>query len=128
MWWHALAGTISTNILRLARPDMMPAVTEGTLSVKSYFVNIFPIAGLQAAALALGNTAYLHISVAYIQMVKNTTSAFVFMFSIMLGLEKGTFSTTLAVIMVVAGLLLTTVGELEFSLIGFMLQMAGTLS
>lgn len=61
-------------------------------------------------------------------MVKNTTSAFVFMFSIMLGLEKGTFSTTLAVIMVVAGLLLTTVGEFDFSLLGFMFQMGGTLA
>lgn len=61
-------------------------------------------------------------------MVKNTTSAFVFMFSIMLGLEKGTFSNTFAVITVVVGLLLTTVGELDFSLLGFVFQMAGTLS
>merc|ERR1719238_2606501 len=61
-------------------------------------------------------------------MVKNTTSAFVFMFCIMLGLEKGTFSTTFAVIMVVVGLLLTTVGELDFSMLGFMFQMGGTIS
>jgi len=128
MWWHALAGTIATNILRIARPSMMPAVTEQSLSSKTYFINIFPIAFLQAAALAFGNTAYLHISVAYIQMVKNTTSAFVFMFSIMLGLEKGTMSNTFAVMTVVTGLLMTTVGELDFAWLGFMFQMAGTVS
>merc|ERR1719486_1630587 len=128
MWFHALFGTVATNVLRIARPSMMPAAVTGQLSAKSYFVNIFPIAGLQAAALALGNTAYLHISVAYIQMVKNTTSAFVFMFSILLGLEKGTFSTTFAVVMVSFGLLLTTAGEMDFSVLGFILQMAGTMS
>jgi hypothetical protein len=128
MWWHALAGTIATNMLRLWRPDIMPAVRDGTLGLRSYFVNIFPIAGLQAASLALGNTAYLHISVTYIQMVKNTTSAFVFIFSVVLGLEIGTFSSGFAVAMVVLGLLLTTAGEFDFSLIGFLLQMGGTLS
>lgn len=128
MWWHAVCGTISTHILRLARPDMLPAVREQKLDAKLYLVNIFPIAGLQAAALAFGNTAYLYISVAYIQMVKNTTSAFVFMFSILLGLEKGTFSTTFAVVMVSIGLLLTTAGEMDFSVLGFILQMAGTMS
>jgi hypothetical protein len=126
MWWHALAGTISTNILRFARPDMMPAASEHKLDVKSYLVNILPIALLQASALAFGNTAYLYISVAYIQMVKNTTSAFVFVFSIMFGLERGTFSNTFAVVMVCIGLLLTTAGEMDFSVIGFMFQIAGT--
>lgn len=128
IWWHALAGTVATNILRVARPDMMPAASASKLSLYAWFVNIFPIACLQAAALAFGNTAYLHISVAYIQMVKNTTSAFVFMFSIMFGLETCTRSNTFAVAAVVLGLLFTTVGELDFSLLGFMLQMAGTLS
>merc|ERR1719265_3117098 len=50
------------------------------------------------------------------------------MCSIMLGLEKGTFSSTFAVVMVCLGLLLTTVGEMDFSLIGFLFQMAGTMS
>lgn len=128
MWWHALAGTFSTNILRLARPDMMPAVSEGKLSISSYLINILPICLLQGSALAFGNTAYLYISVAYIQMIKNTTSAFVFFCCLTLGLEKGTFSNTLAVTMVVAGLLLTTVGEMDFSLLGFLFQIAGTMS
>lgn len=127
MWFHALFGTISMNVLRLARPSMMPAAVEWRLSAKNYCINIFPIAGLQAGALTMGNTAYLHISIAYIQMVKNTTSAFVFMFSVMLGMEKGNFSNTLAVVMVVAGLLLTTVGELDFSMIGFLFQMGSTI-
>jgi len=128
MWWHALAGTISMNILRLARPSLMPAVTEGSMNLRSYVINVFPIAFLQAAALAFGNTAYLHISVAYIQMVKNTTSAFVFIFSILLGLEICTPSNTFAVVMVVTGLLMTTVGELDFAFLGFMFQMAGTIA
>jgi hypothetical protein len=127
MWWHALVGTIVANLLFFARPSLMPTVAEGTLSWKSYGVNVFPIAFLQAAGLAFGNTAYLHISVAYIQMVKNTTSAFVFIFSIMLSLEKCTTWSSFAVAMVVTGLLMTTVGELDFAWLGFLFQMAGTL-
>merc|ERR1719491_2589817 len=98
------------------------------MNLRTYAINVFPIAFLQAAALACGNTAYLHISVAYIQMVKNTTSAFVFMFSILLGLEICTPSNSFAVAMVVTGLLMTTVGEMDFAFLGFMLQMAGTIS
>lgn len=127
MWWHALAGTISCNIIRFLKPQMIPAVAEQQLSWQTYFVNIFPVAGLQAAGLGLGNTAYLFISVAYIQMVKNTTSAFVYIFSIMLALEKGTNATTMAVLMVVLGLVLTSVGELNFTLIGFVIQISATL-
>jgi len=128
MWIQALMGTIATNILRFTRPRIMPAVTANQLNMKTYFVNVFPIACLQAAGLAFGNTAYLYISVAYIQMIKNTTSAFVFMFSILLGLERVNFSNTFAVGLVVTGLLLTTVGELNFALIGFLFQMGATLS
>lgn len=127
MWWHCLFGTISTNVLRFLKPHMIPAVTEHTLSLQTYFVNVFPVAGLQAASLGLGNTAYLFLSVAYIQMVKNTTSVFVYIFSIMLALERGTNPKALAVIMAVLGLVMTSIGELNFTLLGFALQMSGTL-
>jgi hypothetical protein len=128
MWCHSLAGTVFTNILRFARPALMPAVRDGNFTMATYFVNIFPIACLMALSLGLGNTAYLYISVSYIQMVKNTTAAFVFMFSIMLGLETGTYSTTLAVVIVVVGLLLTTAGELDFAWLGFIFQIGATVA
>jgi len=128
MWWQQLAGTIATIIIRFVRPALMPAATADTgLTWKSYCVNVLPIGAMQAASLTFSNTAYLHISVAYIQMVKNTTAAIVFMFSIMLGLEKGSISKTVAVVLVVVGLLMTTVGELEFAWLGFALQMSATL-
>jgi drug/metabolite transporter (DMT)-like permease len=126
MWLHALTGTIATNIVRVAQPSLMPAVADKSLTAKTYVINIFPVAILQAAALGLGNMAYLHISVAYIQMVKNTTSAFVFMFSIMLGLETATVPTTFAVLLVVSGLWMTSAGELDFAWFGFLLQISAT--
>merc|ERR1719345_299278 len=67
VWMHACTGTIFAIILRLARPDMMPFLSEGKLTFKIYCINVLPIAAMQAAALAVGNLAYLHISVAYIQ-------------------------------------------------------------
>mmetsp|Transcript_116895 Transcript_116895/g.202912 ORF Transcript_116895/g.202912 Transcript_116895/m.202912 type:complete len:418 (-) Transcript_116895:21-1274(-) len=127
MWWHALVGIIVTNIIRFLRPSMLPAVAEHRFSLESYFNNIFPVASLQGASLALGNSAYLYISLAYIQMVKSTTSVFVYMFSIMLALERGTYSATIAVVMVVAGLVMMSVGEMTFTLIGFVIQSSGTL-
>mmetsp|Transcript_151743 Transcript_151743/g.264413 ORF Transcript_151743/g.264413 Transcript_151743/m.264413 type:complete len:415 (+) Transcript_151743:99-1343(+) len=127
MWWHALVGTISTNVLRFLRPSLIPAVANQTLSCEAYFVNVLPIAAFQAAALALGNTSYLYLSVAYIQMISNTSTAFIYTNSILLSLEKASFSTTFAVLLVVLGLITTTAGEFSFSLIGFVCQMASTL-
>jgi hypothetical protein len=128
MWCHSLVGTVISNILLFVRPGLMPAVRDGNFTMKTYFVNICPIACLLALSLGLGNTAYLYISVSYIQMVKNTTAAFVFIFSIMLGLEIGTKSNATAVAMVVIGLLLTTAGELDFAWLGFIFQIGATVA
>lgn len=127
MWWHAFVGIIVTNIIRLVKPSLLIAVAEHRFSMGLYFNNIFPVASLQGASLALGNSAYLYISLAYIQMVKSTTSVFVYIFSIVLALERGTYSATIAVVMVVAGLLMMSVGEMTFTLIGFAIQTSGTL-
>lgn len=127
MWFHAAVGTVAMGIVRSVRPDLMPVVTEGRLEASKYLRNVLPVAFLQAMSLSLGNTAYFHLSVAFIQMVKNTTSAFVFIFSLSLGLESATLGSTFAVALVVVGLFLTSVGEMELSPVGLALQMGATI-
>jgi hypothetical protein len=125
-WFHMLATAIFTNVVRIVRPDAMPGMSS--LTVQAYCYYVAPVACLQMIALAVGNMAYLYIAVSYIQMVKNTTSAFVFIFSAFMGFEVLSGPRAVAVMLVITGMLLTTGGNHNFNLIGFALQMSATIS
>lgn len=125
-WLHMFCTAAFTHLIRIIRPDAMPTITS--LNARTYFYTVVPIASLQMVSLCLGNIAYLYISVSYIQMVKNTTSAFVFLFSISMGFEELTFSKAIAVTLVISGMMLTTGGDQYFNLLGFVLQMSSTIA
>lgn len=125
-WFHMFCTAAFTHAIRTVRPDAMPGLSS--LNVRTYFCNVVPIAGVQMVALALGNFAYLYISVSYIQMVKNTTSAFVFIFSSMMGFEQPTSARIFAVALVLCGMMLTTSGDQYFNMLGFMMQISSTIA
>jgi len=125
-WFHMFCTAAFTHAIRTVRPDAMPGLSS--LNAHTYFCNVVPIAGVQMVALALGNFAYLYISVSYIQMVKNTTSAFVFMFSSMMGFEQPTGARIFAVALVLCGMMLTTSGDQYFNMLGFLLQISSTIA
>lgn len=128
MWFQNLIIAVLTNIVRVVRPEVMPSLASKEMGARAYFLAFLPIASLQALGLVLGNLAYLHVSVSQIQMIKNTTSAFVYIFCCCLRLEQMTTSSSLAVSLVMLGLMISTAGDLDFSMFGFILQMGGTLS
>lgn len=125
-WFHMFSTAAFTHLVRFIRPDAMPAITS--LSATTCFCNVVPIASLQTISLCLGNMAYLYISVSYIQMVKNTTSAFVFLCSISMGLEEKSFCKAIGVTIVISGMMLTSTGDQYFNLLGFALQLSGTVA
>jgi len=101
-WMHMLTAAVMTQFLRVARPDLMPAASKKAVGTRQIVQQLIPISCLQALVLFLGNTAYLYLSVSYIQMIKATMPAMVFVLSVLVGLEK--FSAKESVILVILGI------------------------
>ena len=119
--WHMLFATILTQVLARTT-NLLPGVEQNKVSPKIYYQKIIPIAMFFAASLSAGNKAYIFLSVSYIQMLKAFTPVCVLTFSFFAGLEKPSLLQILIVLFISTGVTLTSVGELKFNLIGFILQ------
>merc|ERR1719478_1687121 len=80
--------TVVTQVLRVLRPGLFPAVTEAKVGWAQIGRVVLPIGVLQTTVLVLGNTAYLYLSVSYIQMIKAGMPAMVFILSVLVGMER----------------------------------------
>lgn len=85
-------------------------------------MKILPMSIFFASGLVLGNMAYRYISLAYIQMVKAFTPVPLLLLSFMLGREKASFVQLGIVLTVSAGVTISSVGELHFSYVGFIVM------
>jgi EamA domain-containing membrane protein RarD len=116
-----LLATILTQILSRTT-DLLPGVREDKISLRNYMAKIVPISLTGALSLVLGNTAYQFISLSYIQMLKAFTPVPVLFLSFLTGKEEYSVSKVWLVLMVCFGVFLSSIGELRFNLIGFLLQ------
>lgn len=68
-----------------------------------------------AGTLWLGNTAYLYLSVSFIQMLKALMPASVYLHGLVYGVETGFAPRKFGAILVICGgVLLASLGEIEF--------------
>merc|ERR1719265_3000092 len=72
--------------------------------------------------LALGNSAYIYLSVSFVQMLKSAGPFAVFGISVACGMEKITTAAMVSLAVVVLGVCSASVGEIAFSWFGFGLQ------
>ena len=84
--------------------------------------SILPIGLLFSASLILSNTAYLYLSVAYIQMLKAFTPVAILLISWTFRIQEPSKKLALIVLMISSGVALASKGELRFNLIGFITQ------
>jgi drug/metabolite transporter (DMT)-like permease len=103
-------------------------VEKGTVTWKDFFYRMVPMSVFFAMGLVLGNMAYRYISLAYIQMVKAFTPVPLLLLNFAVGKEHPSLLQLCIVLVVSAGVLMSSIGELEFSLLGFVVQMAAVLS
>ena len=124
--WHCVLTTILTQILSRTS-NMLPSVQKGVVTRAEYSIRILPMAVCFASSLVTGNMAYQYISLAYIQMIKAFTPVPLLLLSFVAGLERPSFVLFFIVLVVSAGVTLSSVGELAFSEIGFLLQLTAVL-
>jgi len=126
-WCHMLSATVLTRVVQLIRPDLFPAVAKRTHSIPALLSVVAPVAFLQSLTFVLGNSAYLYLSVSYIQMIKAAMPAMVFVLSAFVGLENFSWTETCLLMFITLGVAGCSHGELQFSWVGFTFQMASFL-
>eukprot|EP00873_Tetraselmis_striata_P022470 jgi/Tetstr1/442734/TSEL_030823.t1 len=83
---------------------------------------IVPIAALYALVLWTSNSAYLYLSVSFIQMLKASSPVSVFVVSCLFGVDSFTWSRMGNMCFVGLGILIASVGEVNFVVTGVIFQ------
>lgn len=119
--WHMLFGTVITQILS-KYTSLLPGVKEDKVSMDVFLKQIIPVALCFSVSLVAGNTAYIYLSVSYIQMLKAFTPVAVLVLSSIVGLSDASITEYNIVAIISMGVALTSMGELQFSMVGFTYQ------
>jgi len=126
---HAVFCSLCTGVLYLCKPSLFPSLTDPakkvTVDASLILKGALPIAALFSAQLVLSNTAYLHLSVAFLQMMKEANLVLVYVFSLIAALEKFSWRSVSILVFIIFATTLTIHGEVNFSWTGFMIQGIG---
>ena len=107
---------LSLGILKFERPDLK---SDWRFALTS----AYPNAALSALTLALGNSAYVHLSVALCQMLKALTPAITLVLLFLMRIETPTRPEMVCVGALTLGSLIATRGDIHLSAIGLALQL-----
>ncbi|GIL59594.1 hypothetical protein Vafri_14339 [Volvox africanus] len=93
------------------------------LDIKFWFQRILPIGLLMAITLWTGNEVYLHLTVAFIQMLKAFNPVITMVCLIMAGLESPTRPMVVSVLLTALGTAAAAYGEMNMSMYGVALML-----
>mmetsp|Transcript_4858 Transcript_4858/g.16941 ORF Transcript_4858/g.16941 Transcript_4858/m.16941 type:complete len:332 (+) Transcript_4858:238-1233(+) len=119
MWHQAFCSVlafIAIRGLKLATP--LPSMTTDL-----YVRKIVPIGVLYAASLWLSNSAYLHLSVAFVQMLKALMPVAVYSTGVCFGIDKFDTKMFLNMAVITLGVVVASYGEINFVVIGVAVQL-----
>ncbi|KAL2886259.1 putative sugar phosphate/phosphate translocator [Ceratocystis lukuohia] len=122
--WHLIFATGLTQVL-----SRTTSLLDGRHKVKMtgrvYLRAVVPIGVCYCGSLVFSNIVYMYLSVAYIQMLKSVAPCTVLLIGYFLGTQHPTLRTWINVLVITLGVAITSVGELQFSMAGFIYQMLG---
>ena len=121
--WHmtfcSVVGFLCVRVLGVARSHNMPA--------RDYARRVLPIGVLYAASLWLSNTAYLSLSVSFIQMTKSLMPGLVYACGVALGVEEFRAASAANMALIAFGVVVCALGERALVLSGLAQQLAALL-
>ncbi|KDR80305.1 hypothetical protein GALMADRAFT_208428 [Galerina marginata CBS 339.88] len=121
--WHLGFAAIGTRILhRTTR--LLDGVKDVNMTKDMFVRSILPIGLLFSGSLILSNTAYLYLSMSYIQMLKAFTPVAILLISWTFRIKDPNRKLAVIVLMISTGVALASHGELRFNVIGFLTQAA----
>ena len=118
----AFCSALAFIIVRLL--EWVPSSSMGR---EQYMKSIVPVAGLFAISLWTSNTAYVYLSVAFIQMLKALMPVSVYTVGCTMGIEKYSHERFVNMLVVTLGVAISSYGELNFHTFGFCVQIVAIL-
>jgi len=116
-------------LLYIIKPSFFPSLTDPakkvTIDRDVILKGAAPIAFFFSVQLVLSNTAYMHLSVAFLQMMKEANIVLVYCFSLVAALELFSWRHVQILFCVILATSITINGELNFSMKGFAIQSIG---
>ena len=109
----------------LVRSNMVESIN---MEKSTYLKAIVPIGACYSITLWVGNAAYLYLSVSFIQMLKALMPVCVFSVGCLFGTEKFDMSIFINMCMITLGVGIASMGELNFNLLGVLLQVGSIIS
>ncbi|CAN7048275.1 unnamed protein product [Brassica oleracea var. botrytis] len=95
------------------------------MTFQIYATCVVPISAFFASSLWFGNTAYLHIYVAFIQMLKALMSVATFIMAVICGTDKPRCDVFSNMLLVSVGVVISSYGEIHFNIVGTVYQVTG---
>lgn len=108
--------------------NILPSVNEKKITLDIFLKKLLPVSFLFAYGLVIGNMAYAYISLSFIQMIKSVAPVPMLLLSFALGREKPTWLQFTIVVVVSGGVMMSSVGEMRFSMLGFIMQVCCNIS
>ncbi|KAH6831075.1 Drug/metabolite transporter superfamily protein [Perilla frutescens var. hirtella] len=115
MAFCSLLASAAVRLLRLVEP--------ASLSRRVYFSSVVPIGALYALSLWLSNSAYIYLSVSFIQMLKALMPVAVYSIGILLRKDSYKSNTMLNMLAISAGVAIAAYGEAKYDSWGVLLQL-----
>lgn len=103
-------------------------VTPPRMTVQIYATYVIPISAFFASSLWFGNTAYLYISVAFIQMLKALMPVATFTIAVICGTDILRYDVMMNMVLVSIGVVISSYGEVHFNVVGTAFQITGIFS
>ncbi|KAK9245294.1 triose-phosphate transporter family-domain-containing protein [Lipomyces tetrasporus] len=122
---HLVFSALATQILSKTTNVYSPQSLE--ISQTVYFRRIVPIAIFYSLALVCSNQAYMYLNISFIQMLKATTPVAVFIVSYILRQESFRLDVLVNIWIIVFGVFVASFGEINFSVKGVAIELAGIL-
>ncbi|KAJ6595856.1 triose-phosphate transporter family-domain-containing protein [Mycena vulgaris] len=121
--WHLTLATIGTRVLQRTT-HLLDGTKDVNMNKDMFLRSILPIGLLFSGSLILSNSAYLYLSISYIQMLKAFNPVAVLLISWTFRIAEPNRKLALIVCMISFGVALTSSGELHFNILGFIIQAA----
>lgn len=119
----AFSGAVAFVLVRVLK--VVPPVK---MTFEIYATCVVPISAFFASSLWFGNTAYLYISVAFIQMLKALMPVATFLMAVICGTDKPRCDLFLNMLLVSLGVVVSSYGEIHFNIVGTAYQVTGILA
>ncbi|KAI3430431.1 hypothetical protein D9Q98_005026 [Chlorella vulgaris] len=122
MWHMTFCSTIGFICIRVLK-----LVKSHNMSPKDYLQRVMPIGILYAASLWLSNSAYLYLSVSFIQMTKSLMPGLVYACGVALGTEQYQWSSAANMLLIAFGVVVCALGEANLVMKGLAQQLIALL-